>query len=192
MSEPAPTPAVAADAAAPRSKRDRASDIVRSNLAWSAAAGVLPLPLFDLIAITGVQLKMVAEISAVYKVPFSEHAARSVILSLLGTLGGGAVATAFVASAFKFIPVAGPLAAWTTLPIAASAVTHSVGHVFIEHFERGGTILDLDAARLKHFFKEEYSKVVRSASEVRDSLKPEVAPASSPASTPTPAAPAVP
>jgi hypothetical protein len=164
MSEPAPTPAVAADAAAPRSKRDRASDIVRSNLAWSAAAGVLPLPLFDLIAITGVQLKMVAEISAVYKVPFSEHAARSVILSLLGTLGGGAVATAFVASAFKFI----------------------------EHFERGGTILDLDAARLKHFFKEEYSKVVRSASEVRDSLKPEVAPASSPASTPTPAAPAVP
>ena len=40
---------------------------------WSGAAGLIPLPLVDVIAVGGVQLHMLRRLSEIYGVPFSDN-----------------------------------------------------------------------------------------------------------------------
>src|SRR5580704_11573052 len=51
----------------------RANDVVDRHVAWAAAAGVIPVPVLDVVAVAGVQLRMLQHIAAVYDVPFSEN-----------------------------------------------------------------------------------------------------------------------
>src|SRR5882757_8796143 len=106
--------------------------IVNSYVGWSAGAGLIPLPLADLAAISGVQLKMIHALSKLYGVPFSRDAAKSVIGALVG--GGGALALAAPAgSALKLIPVVGQIAGALAQPALAAASTYALGKVFIQH-----------------------------------------------------------
>ena len=57
MSDQIETPVVEAPSVA--SKK-----IVRNYMWWSMGAGLIPVPLVDMAAVTGVQLKMVADISS--------------------------------------------------------------------------------------------------------------------------------
>ena len=47
-----------------------AHKIVKRYMFWSAGAALVPVPVADLIAVSGVQLKMLADISKVYNIPF--------------------------------------------------------------------------------------------------------------------------
>ena len=61
----------------------QASKIITKYLPWSAGAGLVPLPGLDLAGITAIHIKMVADISQVYGVPFKQEAAKNIISSLL-------------------------------------------------------------------------------------------------------------
>lgn len=167
MSSPAPAEAAPSDSAptsAPAgSRQERALEVVRANMAWSAGAGILPFPLFDMVAITAVQLKVIKEISDVYEVPFRESAAKAVVASLLGALGSGALATVVAVSALKFIPYAGPFLACTSLAATSAALTCAMGRVFIKHFEAGGNLLDLDPTSIREYFRQEFEKGLKEA-----------------------------
>ena len=52
---------------------EKALQITRRYMLWSAGAGLIPFPIIDLASIIGVQMKMVAEISEVYGVQFSDN-----------------------------------------------------------------------------------------------------------------------
>src|SRR5882724_10565543 len=71
---------------------EQANSVIKRNVAWSAGAGILPLPLFDLVAITGVQLKMISELCDVYGIPFSQSLARPIVISLFSSLGASMIA----------------------------------------------------------------------------------------------------
>jgi uncharacterized protein (DUF697 family) len=47
-------------------------------------ASLVPVPLFDLLALSGVQLKMLHSLTKLYEVPFSKNLGKSSIASLLG------------------------------------------------------------------------------------------------------------
>lgn len=132
--------------------------IVYRNMMWAGGAGVLPFPLFDLAAITGVQIKLVKELADFYGIAFMKNATKSIILSLLGTLTTGTLAVATAVAALKFVPVVGQLVALFALPGMSAAITYAVGRVFIQHFEAGGTILDLDPGAMKEYFRQEFEK----------------------------------
>jgi hypothetical protein len=51
-----------------------AEQLVSRFTAWSAAAGVIPVPVIDVIAIGGVQLQMLRRLAEIYNVPFSRTA----------------------------------------------------------------------------------------------------------------------
>lgn len=148
----------AAEAAGKTARHDEAMDIVRNNLVWGAGAGVLPFPMFDMAAITAVQLKVIKELADLYDVPFRENAAKSVLIGLAGALGSGTVATLLAVSTFKIVPVLGPFMAATSLAATSTAMTYAVGRVFIKHFETGGHLLDLDPHAIKEYFREEFEK----------------------------------
>lgn len=119
-------------------------------------AGVVPLPLLDLAAISGLQLKLIADLAACYGQPFEPEQTRAIVASLVGGAGSLTLAASAFGSLVKIIPGAGLLGA-TGLPVIAGAVTYALGRVFIHHFESGGTVLNFDPAAAKQFFTEQFA-----------------------------------
>jgi hypothetical protein len=44
------------------------------------------------------------------------------------------------------------------MPVISGASTYAIYKVFIQHFESGGTFLDLDPAKVKSYFAEQFTK----------------------------------
>src|SRR5712692_2234073 len=83
-----------------------ASKLVDRFSLWSGAAGLIPIPLVDMVAVGGVQLQMLRRLSAIYGVPFSDNMGKSVIASLAGSVIPASSGMG-VASALKGVPVVG-------------------------------------------------------------------------------------
>jgi uncharacterized protein (DUF697 family) len=133
-----------------------AMEIVKKNVVWSVAAGLLPMPLLELAAITGVQLKLIKELADYYGQAYRKDLAKSAVVSLLGGLGSVAGGNLIASGSMRLIPVIGPLIAVASLSAVSAAVTYAVGKIFISHFETGGTLLDFDPEKVREFFREEF------------------------------------
>lgn len=136
---------------------EKANALVRRYSYWSAGFGLIPIPVVDLAAITGTQVKMVHGLSQIYGREFSEDAVRAAIGALVGAavpvaVGAGAV------SALKTVPMLGQIAGTLALPALALAATVAVGRVFVQHFEAGGTLLDFDPEKMRAYFEAEFKK----------------------------------
>jgi uncharacterized protein (DUF697 family) len=125
-------------------------------MGWSTGAGLIPVPLFDLAAISLVELKMVHSLANLYGVPFTRSAAKSIIGALIGG-GGTYVLAAPIASVMKVIPVIGSLVGMITEPAIAAAATYALGKVFIQHFESGGTLLDFNIRTQRHQYEQHFA-----------------------------------
>lgn len=134
-----------------------ASGTVKSHVIAAMGIGTLPLPLFDGAALFALQMRMIQQVAHRYGHDYSEKAVRATILSLLGGslsvgLGLGA------ASLLKSLPGIGWALGGLGLPALAGAMTYALGQTYIRHFEEGGTIVDLDAEKLRGFFNEQFRK----------------------------------
>lgn len=168
--QPLPSAPSVIESADPHDRRTRAELVVRSYLAWSFGAGALPLPILDVAALMIVQVKMLREISAIYHVPFAETRARALIASLSGGLAPSIIAGAGAGSAAKALPGVGWFFGAATVAAFASASTYAVGHVFIEHFESGGTYLDFEPRTMQSFFTAKLQEGRRALGILRDEL----------------------
>jgi uncharacterized protein (DUF697 family) len=129
--------------------------------AWSAAAGVIPVPFVDMVAVGGLQLQMLRRLAEIYDVPFSDNVGKSILATTLGSIVpiSAAAPTAIgLASALKFIPVLGTTVAALTMPAMSAGATYVVGKVFIQHFASGGTLLDFNPAEYREFMKSQLKK----------------------------------
>jgi uncharacterized protein (DUF697 family) len=136
-------------------KEQKALRKVKTYVAWSAGAGLIPVPGVDLVAVTGVQLKMLADIAEIYGVPFKKELGKEVLSSLLGSVVPLQIAQG-TSSAFKAVPLIGGLAAFLLQPALSGAATWAVGKVFIQHFESGGTFLNFEPAKVRDHFQQEF------------------------------------
>lgn len=131
---------------------------VKNYMWWSMGAGLIPVPVLDLAAIASVQLKMLSEISKVYGIPFEEHRGKALISTLVGFILERSVAFGSVGSLLKLIPGVGVLAGAPTMALSCGAYTWALGKVFIQHFEAGGTFLDLNPDKVKEYFKQQFEE----------------------------------
>lgn len=140
-------------------------DIIRRHAIYAAVGGLIPIPLAEVVASGTIQLRMIAQLSDLYDLPFSEQAVKAAIGSLVGSVlpmtGVGYAAFSLVRS----VPVVGPVLGLATMPVFAAALTWAVGRVFAWHFASGGTIEDFDAAARREQFKREFEEGKRRASE---------------------------
>ena len=139
---------------APESLHDEGTAIIKRNVAWSAGAGLVPVPLFDFAAVTGVQLKMINELCKLHGRDFSESLARPIMASLIGSLGAGVLAPVLAVTTFKLVPGIGTLMAGTSMAITSGAVTYAVGRLFQDHFEKGGDMTNFNALAKRKAFKD--------------------------------------
>jgi uncharacterized protein (DUF697 family) len=131
--------------------------IIKSKVGWATGAGLVPFPLLDLAAITAVQVRMVHQLAGVYGVPFRVDAVKRIIGVVVGS-GGAVLVAAPVASMLKAFPVLGTFLSTFVEPAAAAASTYALGHVFMQHFESGGTLLNLEPDAMRQHYYEEYRK----------------------------------
>ena len=170
--ETAPVEAATEVSNAAEGREDRLEKLSKYHILASMGIGLVPLPIVDMVALMGIQLNMTRKLSAEYGILFRQDMGKSIISSLMGgvlpmTLGLG------VASLIKFIPLIGYTTSAVTMPIVSGAATYAIHKVFVQHFESGGTFLDLDPEKVKTYFSEQFAR----GKKIVTGLKPAAAPA---------------
>lgn len=135
-------------------KYEQARAIVKRYALYSAGSGLIPVLYLDGAAVAGVQLKMLAELSKLYAVPFRENLGKAAIASAAGFVIPHAAALGALSGAVAGLSVVGaPLAA-----AFAAAFSWAMGNMFIQHFESGGTFLNFKPEEIRQYFKTQFEK----------------------------------
>ena len=149
---------------------DVADKVIRNYALGSIVPSLIPVPMLDLVAVTGIQLKMLHSLAQTYGVPFKEEAGRSALAALIGgttSLGASRIVT----SAVKAIPFVGQLTGAITMPVVNGGATYAIGKVFKQHFESGGTFLSFDPAKVRAYFEEQLKEGKAIISSAQDAGK---------------------
>jgi uncharacterized protein (DUF697 family) len=133
-------------------RTNHATKLVERFAMWAGAAGVIPVPIVDLVAVGALQVQMLRRLSQIYGVPFADNRGKALITSL----AGAAIPTSSGLGAAEFlkaIPVVGSAIGALVTPTLAAGLTYAIGKVFIQHFESGGTLLDFNPPDYREFLK---------------------------------------
>jgi len=138
----------------PEHRDEMASKLIERFAIWSGVAGLIPVPVVDVVTVGGLQLQMLRRLSQIYGVPFSENRGKALIASLAGSMipatsGIGA------ASTLKAVPVVGMLVSGFVMPVLSAGATYAIGKAFVQHFASGGTLLDFEPPDYREFIKKQ-------------------------------------
>jgi uncharacterized protein (DUF697 family) len=116
-------------------------------------AGLIPIPLLDIAAVTSIQIDMLKQLAFVYDVDFSASSGKAFVTALTGS-----TLAALGASLVKALPGVGTVLGGLSMSALSGASTYGVGQVAASHFASGGGLVDLDAERAKKAYKEAFRK----------------------------------
>lgn len=149
-------------------QEQRSDNIIRKHVLLAAGAGLIPVPLADLAAVTGIQVAMLSELSENYKVSFAKNQAKIVVSSMLGSIASREVATLGVSTMLKAIPGVGSLLGAVSMPLASGALTYAMGVTFKIHFSRGGNFGNLSFDSVREDFRRRIDEGKRFVESLRE------------------------
>lgn len=141
-----------------------ADTIIRNHVIWSMGAGLIPVLIADIFAVSALQLDMIRQLCKAYDVDFKETQGKAIVTSLTGTT----IARLTAGSVIKLLPGVGSIIGGVTVSVFAGASTYALGEVFKLHFSTGGTFLDFDTDRLKKYYKEKFEKGKQVAKQMKE------------------------
>lgn len=150
-------------------RSNHADTIIRNHVIWSMGAGMIPILIADIFAVSALQLDMIRQLCKVYDVDFQETQGKALVTSLTSS----ALARIGAGSVIKLLPGIGSFIGGATVSVFAGASTYALGEVFKKHFASGGTILDFDPDRLRKMYKEKFEKGKKVAKEWNKAAKKE-------------------
>jgi uncharacterized protein (DUF697 family) len=139
-------------------KEEQAKGVMFKYMWGNAAVGMIPIPILDIFTVGGVQLAMLKRISKIYGIEFSHDFVKPLIGAFAGAVGYDLVGKGLFMGLAKFIPPYGFIVGALSFPVLAAASTYAVAKVFIQHFEAGGTLLDLEPDKMKNYFAQYYKE----------------------------------
>ncbi len=151
-----------------QTKQEESQELVRKYMWWSMGAGLIPVPLVDLAAVSGVQLKMLSDMSEIYGIEFSANRGKSIVSALLGSILPNSLSAGNIGSLLKMIPFVGTMLGGLSMSLFSGAATYAIGKVFIQHFEAGGTFLDFNPITVKEYFKTLFAEGQKIAKEMNE------------------------
>ncbi len=137
------------------------------HVVGAMGVGLIPIPVVDLVALTGIQLNMLRKLAKAYDIPFSKDKGKNIIGSLIG---GGLplpLATTFY-SLVKSVPILGQTTGVLAMPLLAGATTYAVGKVFNQHFATGGNFINFDPDKVRDYYEEMFKEGQKVAAELKD------------------------
>ncbi len=141
-------------------KLEQAQKIVKNHVLIALGAGLVPLPILDIAAVTAVQLDMLKQLARHFEVPYYESSGKGMVSALTGS-----TLARIGASVIKAIPGVGTVLGGVSMSIMSGASTYAVGQVFLDHFAAGGGFHDFDPLKKKDKYQEELEKGKRVAKE---------------------------
>ncbi|HMQ59460.1 MAG TPA: DUF697 domain-containing protein [Flavilitoribacter sp.] len=132
---------------------DRSQEVIKNHVLISMGAGLVPIPILDIAAVTAVQIDMLKQLARVYDVSFSENSGKGILSALTGS-----TLARVGASMVKAIPGIGTLFGGLSMAIMSGASTYAVGQVFQQHFSAGGDFSDFDPLKARDNYEEELRK----------------------------------
>jgi uncharacterized protein (DUF697 family) len=147
-------------------REERLEKLSKHHILASMGVGLIPVPIVDVVALMGVQLNMIRKLSAEYGIPFKQDSGKSIVTSLVGGLLSTELGLT-LCSLIKCIPVIGQTTGAVTMPVISGAITYAIYKVFVQHFESGGTFLDLDPAKVKSYFTEQFTRGKKVAADLK-------------------------
>lgn len=134
------------------------NNIVRNHTVISGAFGIVPIPPLGVALIIANGLKMLHKLSTVYDVEFKKDVGKAAISSFLTGCGSFAISGNLIWGLSTVLPVAAPVIGVVTRPVFAAALMYAMGHVFIQHFESGGTFLTFDPEKVRGHYAQVFEE----------------------------------
>jgi uncharacterized protein (DUF697 family) len=161
--EPLGQPAALNESEEMMHEKVKADQIVRSHVLWSMGAGLIPLPLFDLAAVAAIQMDMLQQLAALYKVDYSKSMGKTFVSALTGSTFAKIGATLI-----KSIPGIGTILGGISMSALSGASTYAVGQVVINHLETSGDFLNIDLAWAKRAYSEAFEEGKKVVSDLEE------------------------
>ncbi|NJN77593.1 MAG: DUF697 domain-containing protein [Saprospiraceae bacterium] len=148
----------------------QAESTINNHALYAAGGGLIPIPIIDFMAVSGIQVDLVQNLCEIYNLNFYKNQGKSAISALVGTS-----LASLGSSLIKAIPGIGSFLGGVSMSILSGATTYAIGQVFAAHFEKGGTMEDLNVEEFSNFYKqkvEEGKQIVKDLME-KDKTKKE-------------------
>jgi len=127
--------------------------IIKKHMYWSVAAGMIPIPLVDIAAVSAIQIDMLKSLCDLYKIDYSKDTGKAKVSALTTATLSKLLARAG-ASVVKSVPGVGTVVGTVSMAILSGASTYAMGNVFVKHFEAGGTLKDFSSKNFKQLYEE--------------------------------------
>ncbi|GAA6790166.1 hypothetical protein HpDR94a_11020 [Helicobacter pylori] len=111
---------------------DESKTIIHVAVGAAGAAGLIPIPFSDVLAIAPIQVGMIYKMNDAFGVKMKDSVAASLITGLLGVTAVAQVGRTLVNGFFKFIPVVGSVAGGAT----AVAITEGIGFAYLKALKK--------------------------------------------------------
>ena len=145
---------VTSTALAPQDPRDaEATKIIQNHVVWALSAGMIPMPVADIAAVTAVQMDALKQLATLYGVDYTEDHGKRFVTAL----SGSAIARVG-ASAVKAIPGVGTLLGGLGMSAMSGASTYAVCQVALNHFKSDGNFLNVPIDKAKGLYQELLAK----------------------------------
>ena len=148
--------------------QEELDNLIRNHVYASMGVGLVPIPLADFLALTGIQINLLRKLAKTYDVPFSKDTVKNILFSLVGGALPTVASVPLAVSVAKAVPFIGQTAGIVTMPIVAGAATYAIGKVFVRHFASGGTFLTFNPEKVKDYYTEMFKKGEEVASDIKE------------------------
>ena len=147
--------------------RKKADAIIKEHLLWSVGAGLVPIPFFDIAAVSAIQIGMLKQLSKLYGVNHDQESGKIFVSALTGTS-----LAKIGASVVKALPGVGTLIGGLSMSAFSGASTYALGQVAVATLVAKGNLGDVDLTEAKKAYasafeagKDFVSKVEKKAEE---------------------------
>jgi uncharacterized protein (DUF697 family) len=137
----------------PHGNHSESDKIVRNHVLWSMGAGLIPIPIFDIAAVTAIQVAALEKLAEAEGVDFSKDVGKK----FLAALTGGTVAR-LAASLVKTLPGVGTIVGGLSMSAFSAASTYAVCQVALHYFRGGGNFLEVDLEGAKKMYESAIEK----------------------------------
>ena len=134
-------------------QQELTENIIKEHVLWSLGAGLVPIPVLDVLAVTAIQLDMLKQISRVYAQNYSESSGKAMLSAVTGS-----TFARIGASMIKAIPGIGTILGSVSMPILSGASTYAIGKAVCMHFESGGDLFNINFDSMKQAYEDFMSK----------------------------------
>ncbi len=149
-------------------REEQVDKIIQNHILYAMGLGIVPIPIYDIIGVTAVQVDMLSQVGKVYGKPFSDIAGKSFIASVTGT------SLARIGASFiKLIPGVGSLIGGVSMSIMSGASTYALGQVCKRFFEDDVDLENIDEDLAKTIYEDELEKGKKVASDLKQKAEKE-------------------